>query len=158
MRLLLISNSTTPGQPYLGWPKEHIREFLASAASAASRPVRRVAFVPYAAVTFSYDEYEARVQRALDGLGLEIRGVHREADPAAAVKAADAVMVGGGNTFALLARMQEQGLVEAIRKAVLGGGSAGGGGPGGRMWAGARGATLPVRRSEPRTICRSLNR
>jgi len=45
MRLLLISNSTNPGEPYLDYPKENIRIFL------GKKPVRAV-FIPYAAVTF----------------------------------------------------------------------------------------------------------
>ncbi len=110
MRLLLISNSTTPGQPYLQWPLEHIRKFLGGCAES-------VAFVPYAAVTFSYDEYEARVQKSFDDLGIEVRSVHREADPARTIREAEAIVVGGGNTFALLKKMQEQGLVEAVRMA-----------------------------------------
>ncbi|MDR2890968.1 MAG: dipeptidase PepE [Alistipes sp.] len=111
MKLLLISNSTTPGQPYLQWPTEHIRKFLGGCAES-------VAFVPYAAVSFSYDEYEARVQKAFEPLGIEVRSVHRESDPARAIREAEAIVVGGGNTFALLKKMQEQGLVDAIRMAV----------------------------------------
>jgi dipeptidase E len=110
MRLLLISNSTTVGQPYLQWPIEHIRRFLGGCAET-------VAFVPYAAVTFSYDQYEAKVQAAFDDLGIEVRSVHRETDPARAIREAEAVVVGGGNTFALLKKMQEQGLIAAIRMA-----------------------------------------
>jgi dipeptidase E len=111
MRLLLISNSTTAGQPYLGWPIEHIRKFLGGCAET-------VAFVPYAAVTFSYDEYEAKVQARFDDLGIEVRSVHRAPDPTRAIREAEAVVVGGGNTFALLKKMQEQGLVDAVRMAV----------------------------------------
>jgi dipeptidase E len=110
MKLLLISNSTIAGQPYLQWPVEHIRTFLGC--------VDSVAFIPYAAVTFSYDEYEAKVQARFDDLGIEVRSVHREADPAAAIRNAEAIVVGGGNTFALLKKMQEQGLVDAVRMAV----------------------------------------
>ncbi|MDR2882973.1 MAG: dipeptidase PepE [Alistipes sp.] len=110
MRLLLISNSTTPGQPYLHWPFEHIRKFLGGCAES-------VAFVPYAAVTFSYNEYEARVQKRFDDLGIEVRSVHRAPDPARAIREAEAIVVGGGNTFALLKKMQEQGLVDAVRVA-----------------------------------------
>jgi dipeptidase E len=95
----------------LQWPLEHIRKFLGGCAET-------VAFVPYAAVTFSYDEYEARVQKRFDDLGIEVRSVHREADPARAIRQAEAVVVGGGNTFALLKKMQEQGLVDAVRMAV----------------------------------------
>ena len=46
----------------------------------------------------------------------EVRSVHRESNPARAVRAAEAVVVGGGNTFALIRAMQQQGLVQAIRE------------------------------------------
>jgi dipeptidase E len=111
MKLLLISNSTTAGQPYLQWPLEHIRRFLGGCAET-------VAFVPYAAVTFSYDEYEAKVQKVFDSLSIEVRSVHRESDPARAIREAEAVVVGGGNTFSLIKKMHEQGLVDAVRMAV----------------------------------------
>lgn len=110
MKLLLISNSTTAGQPYLQWPAEHIRKFLGC--------VDSVAFIPYAAVTFSYDDYRAKVQARFDEFGIEVRSVHGEADPARAVREAEAIVVGGGNTFALLKKMHEQGLVEAVHMAV----------------------------------------
>lgn len=106
MKLLLISNSTTAGQPYLEWPIKQIDSFLGC--------VESVAFVPYAAVTFSYDDYEAKVQERFRGIGIEVRSVHRTADPLKAIFDAEAICVGGGNTFALLKKMQEQGLVDAI--------------------------------------------
>ena len=108
MSTLLLSNSTSPGRPYLA----HARDWIADALAGATR----VAFVPYAAVTFSDDAYLDRVREALDGLGLEVVGVHASADPAGVVGAADAVMVGGGNTFHLLRAMYRHGLVEAIRQ------------------------------------------
>ena len=104
MATLLLSNSTSPGRPYLA----HARDWIADALAGAER----VAFVPYAAVTFSDDAYLDRVREALDGLGLEVVGVHASADPAGVVGAADAVMVGGGNTFHLLRAMYRHGLVE----------------------------------------------
>ena len=113
MKLLLISNSTNAGEPYLQYPMPHIAEFLAG--------VRTVAFVPYAAVTFSYDEYERRVAERFAPLGLQISSVHRAANPAAAIRRADAVCVGGGNTFALARKMQQHGLMQAIRRKIAAG-------------------------------------
>lgn len=110
MRLLLISNSTNAGEPYLEYPKEHIRSFL--------KGIDEVMFVPYAAVTFSYDDYLTKVQARFAELGIRVRSVHREADPAAALALAKGIVVGGGNTFHLLRKMQEQGLINVIRERV----------------------------------------
>lgn len=106
MKLLLISNSTNAGEPYLQYPLPVIGDFL--------RGVRRVVFVPYAAVTFSYDEYLHRVQARFAELGIEVRSVHRSASPRRMILGAEAICVGGGNTFALAKKMQEQGLMQAI--------------------------------------------
>ena len=110
--ILLLSNSSSDAG-YL----THARGWIADAVGGA----RRVAFVPYAAVTFSYDDYAARVVSALDGLGLEVAGVHTHTDPAQAVLEADAVFVGGGNTFHLLREVSRLGLIGAIRSRVAGG-------------------------------------
>lgn len=107
MNLLLISNSTNAGEEYLQYPIRRIGAFLAG--------VEEVAFVPYAAVTFSFDAYEAKVAARFEQIGVRVRSVHRESDPCEAIRRAQAVCVGGGNTFALAKKMQEQGLMRAIR-------------------------------------------
>ncbi|MCH5335686.1 MAG: dipeptidase PepE [Alistipes sp.] len=110
MKLLLISNSTNAGEPWLEYPMPQIASFLEGVGS--------VAFVPYAAVTFSYDEYESRLASRLEPLGIRVRSVHRAADPAHMVGRADAVVVGGGNTFALVKKMQEQNLIRVIQRKI----------------------------------------
>ena len=110
MNLLLISNSTNAGEEYLKYPINQIAEHLAG--------VSEVVFVPYAAVTFSYDEYERKVQQRFDEIGVRVRSVHREKNPRRAILEAEAICVGGGNTFALTKKMQEQGLMTAILRRV----------------------------------------
>ncbi len=110
MRLLLISNSTNAGEVYLDYPKHNIDKFLGK--------VRKVMFVPYAAVTFGFDDYQAKVAAVLGPLGIEVDSVHRYADHAAAIRSAEAVMVGGGNTFRLVKMMHDNGLMAAIRDKV----------------------------------------
>lgn len=56
MKLLLISNSTNAGEEYLRYPMPEIGRFL--------QGVSEIVFVPYAAVTFSYAEYEKRCRHA----------------------------------------------------------------------------------------------
>ncbi len=114
MRLLLISNSTNPGEPYLDYPKHEIRKFLGN-------KTVKVLFVPYAAVTFSYDDYETKVAERYNEIGHEIISIHRCADPVKAVEQAEAIAVGGGNTWQLLDEIYRNGLIEPIRKKVLSG-------------------------------------
>ena len=106
MNLLLISNSTNAGEPYLQYPMAEIAKTLAG--------VKEVVFIPYAAVTFSYAEYEKKVQERFAEIGIRVRSIHRSPNPRIMVRHAEAICIGGGNTFALLKKMQEQKLMSAI--------------------------------------------
>lgn len=111
MRLLLISNSTNPGEGYLEYPKEQIKKFLGEKANNAI-------FIPYAAVTFSFDEYEEKVNSRFSEIGHHVTGIHRFINPIEAIENADAIVVGGGNTWQLVKMLQEKGLMKVIRKKV----------------------------------------
>ena len=114
MRLLLISNSTNAGEAYLDYPKNNIRDFL------GSRKVKAL-FIPYAAVTFSYDAYEEKVKTRFNEVGHDIVSIHRFSDPVKAIMDAPAIVVGGGNTWMLLKCLRENKLIGPVRKKVLGG-------------------------------------
>jgi dipeptidase E len=114
MRLLLISNSTNPGEPYLDYPKFNIREFL------GEKRVRAL-FIPFAAVTFSYDTYEEKVNERFSEIGHEVVSIHHFEDPASAVKNASAIVIGGGNTWKLLKTIRDTRLINAIREKVISG-------------------------------------
>ncbi|MBN2633719.1 MAG: dipeptidase PepE [Bacteroidales bacterium] len=111
MRLLLISNSTNPGEPYLDYPKHNIREFL------GKEPLK-VLFIPYAAVTFSYDLYEAKVAERFNEVGHNIVSIHKFDDPVKAISEAEVLAVGGGNTWKLLKTIRDNKLIEIIQKRV----------------------------------------
>ena len=119
-KMLLISNSTNYGEEYLGWPREHIKNFLDSTTA------KEVLFVPYAGVNLktesieaSYDAYEQKVASVYETLGYKIKSIHTCDDPVAAVEKAEAIAVGGGNTFHLVYMMHKTGIMEAIRKRVI---------------------------------------
>jgi dipeptidase E len=114
MRLLLISNSTNPGEPYLDYPKNNIKEFL------GTKPVKAL-FIPYAAVTFSYDLYEEKVSERFREIGHDIISIHHFDDQGDAVKKASVIVVGGGNTWKLLKLIQENNLIDIVRQKVLAG-------------------------------------
>lgn len=111
MKLLLISNSTNPGEAYLDYPKQNIKNFL------GEEPINCL-FIPYAAVTFSFDEYEDKVNNRFAEIGHKVTGIHRYNNPVEAVEKADAIVVGGGNTWQLVKMLQENKLLDAIRNKV----------------------------------------
>jgi dipeptidase E len=114
MRLLLISNSTKPGDPYLDYPKNNIKKFL------GYPPVKAI-FIPYAALTFSYDTYEEKVSERFREIGHEIISLHHFNDPVTAIKEASAIVVGGGNTWKLLKMIRDNDLIDIVRKKVFAG-------------------------------------
>ena len=110
-KLLLLSNSTNPGENYLQYPEPYIREFLGD-------PSGSIVFIPYAAVDFTFDLYEKITKRAFERWGYQLIGIHQFAQPKAAIEEAWALVVGGGNSFALLNRVYEDDLIATIRQKV----------------------------------------
>ena len=102
MELLLLSSSRTSAgylTDYLG----DIKPFTAE--------VRRAVFIPFAAVSLSWDEYAKRVE---DAIGFPLYPVNE-------LPNADLVVVGGGNTFQLLKQCRERGLLNTIQEKVRSG-------------------------------------
>ncbi len=107
-RLLLISTSTVHGTGYLDHAEPEIRDHLAM--------VKRVLFVPYA--LHDRDGYTAKARTCFEALGFKLDSIHEAEDPLKAVDHAEAVFIGGGNTFRLLKSLHELDLLEAIRERV----------------------------------------
>lgn len=113
MDLLLLSNSVRPGEDYLAYAINPIGEIVGAR--------RKAVFVPYAGVTNAWDAYAAKVRHALSSLPIDVISVHETRDPVAAVREAECVIVGGGNTFHLLKLCREAGLLDVIREVVRAG-------------------------------------
>ncbi|HTK02245.1 MAG TPA: dipeptidase PepE [Bordetella sp.] len=110
-QLLLLSNSRSPDGSYLTHALPALR------ALAGDR--RKTLFVPFAGVTTSWDEYTAKVQAALAPLGLVLTGAHTvQAD---ATDNFELILVGGGNTFQLVAECRRRGWLQAIPERVKAG-------------------------------------
>jgi len=114
MKLLLLSNSTNSGEEYLSWAKTEIQAFLGNIPTTA-------VFIPYAAVTFGYDDYEAKVDKVFSQLGCKITSIHHEWDPVRAIENAETIIIGGGNTWRLVQQMREHCLMDVIREKVRAG-------------------------------------
>lgn len=115
MQLLLLSNSTNHNTPYFEWCKEKVAEFL------TEDQKENIVFIPYAAASFSYDHYVETLNNALAAVGMKVSGIHEFTDASEAIRNASAIFVGGGNTFCLLKRMQEEGILSMIKQRVSNG-------------------------------------
>jgi len=108
MRVLLISSSNVHGTGYLDHAEPEIRDFLGA--------TRRVLFFPWA--LRDLDGYAAKVRERLGRMDFDVDSAHEAPDPVRAVEDADAVFVGGGNTFRLLKKMYELDLLVPMRRRV----------------------------------------
>jgi len=112
MELLLLSSSRIADGGFLVWAHQPIREIVGAR--------RRVAFVPFAGVTIGWNDFADIVRHALAPLELEITGVSA-GNAVQTVRQAEVIMVGGGNTFALLKGCRECDLLRAITERVRAG-------------------------------------
>lgn len=111
-RLLLLSSSRAGNTGYLEHAKPMIEDFLASTS------VKHVLFIPFAGVGKSFDIYLEQVRPAFEALGLRVEGIHQVPDPQEAVRRAETIAVGGGNTFALVKRLYDANLMEVLQERV----------------------------------------
>jgi dipeptidase E len=107
-RILLLSSSTCHPTGYLDHAEGEIRDFL--------KRTDRVLFLPWA--LFDRDAYAERVRERLGRMGFAVDAAHRVPAPARAVEEAEAVFVGGGNSFRLLKALYEFDLMVPLRRRV----------------------------------------
>ena len=107
-RVLLVSNSTLFGSGYLDHAESEIRDFLGA--------VRRIAFLPFAA--YERGKYTAQARARFERMNCELMSLHDVSKPRREVESADAIFVGGGNTFRLLKGLYDFDLLEPIRRVV----------------------------------------
>lgn len=112
-KLLLLSNSRNADGAFL----EHVRDAI----EAHLGSVKRVLFVPYAGVSISADAYTALTRTAFAKSGVTVQSVHNASNPVEAINSAECIVIGGGNTFRLLERLQHHDLLATIRARVVDG-------------------------------------
>ena len=107
-RVLLISNSTLYGSGYLDHAEGEIRDFLGNAA--------QVLFVPFA--LHDRDAYAAMARERFQKMGFGLESIHTTSDPQRAVNEAEAIFIGGGNTFRLLKALYDTSVLQTIQQRI----------------------------------------
>ena len=106
--VLLISSSNLHGTGYLDHAEAEIVRSLVG--------VSRVLFVPHA--LFDRRAYAAKARTRFERMGFALDSADEASDARGAIRDAEAVFVGGGNTFRLLAALYALDLIEPIRRRV----------------------------------------
>src|SRR6185437_2693932 len=91
-RLFLLSNSVCPGKKYLEHCEEELKKFLLS--------IDTIVFIPYA--KHDWNGYTQTVRERFAEMGKTVVGIHEGKSPAQHIQSAQAIFIGGGNTFRLL--------------------------------------------------------
>lgn len=114
MNILLASTSALFGEGYLEYLKEEIRTLFAG--------IDEIVFIPYARSSgMTYEEYTVKAKRFFSKIGIHTRGVHEFDSEVEAIRNAKAYFVGGGNTFLLVKKMHQKGLMKILKENILSG-------------------------------------
>lgn len=108
MNVLMLSSSRVANEDYLQHAIPMLNEYLPN--------IKELLFIPFAGVSVSWDNYTTKVQHALPGY--HVKGIHQCSNAHQALESAQAILVGGGNTFNLLNELYCQNLLGALKNQV----------------------------------------
>jgi len=107
--LLLASTSTLHGSDYL--------EYLLPKIKPHFNNCKTVLFIPYARPSgISHDEYTSKVAAFFSKINISIKGIHEFEDAALAIKKAEGIFTGGGNTFLLVSQLYKNEVMTVLRE------------------------------------------
>ena len=113
-KIIIASTSTIHGSEYLAYLLPVLKKNFTN--------ISELLFIPYARPSgVSYDEYTAIVSKAFKEIGIKAVGIHQFKSAKEAVRNAQAIFVGGGNTFVLVTELYKQKLLPIMKEKVLSG-------------------------------------
>jgi len=113
-KLLLASTSTIYGSKYL--------EYLLPTLNIFFKDINTLLFIPYARPSgISYELYTNIVTEAFNKIGINVVGIHMFNDKQKAIENANAIFVGGGNTFVLVNELYRLNLMEILAHSIRNG-------------------------------------
>lgn len=112
--MIIASTSTLHGNSYLSYLLEELEVLFKSA--------KTILFIPYARPGgISHEEYTSKAREAFSKIGKEVKGIHEFDNVQDAVKEAEGIFVGGGNTFVLVNQLYKNHLISTLQEAISSG-------------------------------------
>lgn len=112
--LILASTSTIYGSGYL--------DYLSNDLKLLFKNTSTILFVPYARPGgISHEAYTKIAKAAFAKINKNVKGIHEYDNPAEAIKNAEGIFIGGGNTFVLSNQLQKNNLFNVLKASIKNG-------------------------------------
>jgi len=112
--LIIASTSTLHESDYLEYILDELIPFF--------KNVKTILFIPYARPSgISHDEYTKKAASAFSKIDKKVVGIHTFKNPVEAIKNAEAIFTGGGNTFVLVNQLYKNNLIGVLKETVTNG-------------------------------------
>lgn len=110
-KIILASTSTVHGGAYL----EYLLPFLKNHFS----DCKNLLFIPFAKPGgISHDDYTNKVKDAFAEINIQVTGLHEYENKKQAIKNAEAIFTGGGNTFLLVSQLYNYDLIAILKDTI----------------------------------------
>ena len=108
-KLIIASTSTIHGSGYLEYLLPTLTTFFAD--------VKTILFIPYARPGgISYNEYTKIAEKAFAKINIAVKGIHEFNNTKEAIKNAEAIFTGGGNTFELVNQLYKNDVILTLKQ------------------------------------------
>ncbi|WPO80848.1 dipeptidase PepE [Flavobacterium sp. KACC 22761] len=112
--IIIASTSTLHEGSYL--------EYLLPTLQSHFKNCKSILFIPYARPSgISHDEYTQKVSQAFATINISVKGIHEFEDAQNAIKNADGIFTGGGNTFLLVTQLYKNNIMQLLAETVKNG-------------------------------------
>ncbi|WP_299147918.1 dipeptidase PepE [uncultured Dokdonia sp.] len=112
--IIAASTSTIYGDTYL--------EYLLPELKKLFHNVTEIIFIPYARPGgITHDDYTTIAQKAFAKINISVKGLHTYKDATEALKVAQGIFTGGGNTFVLVNQLYKIDVMHTLRDVILNG-------------------------------------
>jgi dipeptidase E len=112
--IIIASTSTLHEGSYL--------EYLLPTLASHFKNCKNLLFIPYARPSgISHEDYTNKVAQAFSTINITVKGIHEFEDASAAIKNADGIFTGGGNTFLLVTQLYRHNIMQLLAETVKNG-------------------------------------
>ncbi len=109
--LIIASTSTLHGGEYLDYLLPHLQVLF--------KHCKTILFIPYARPDgISHEEYTTKAASVFAKINIKVKGIHEFDAPVWAVKNAEGIFTGGGNTFLLVSQLYQNKIMTVLSETI----------------------------------------